>query len=153
MTVNRITDCTLTGRCHQALDREARWFQEHRLLLEAWAWKGFQAKGSGLLVVRATTTRSGPWPWSDEPGQFRPFYLTGSDAQAALECLGDKTSKETIRKALRTYEPSQEAIAMVLFGERPMVVKLEPGRKHFQDSLRQLERRHQEFMLEETNAS
>ena len=152
MTLNRFPNPSLTARRQPTLDRESRWFQEHRQLLEAWAWQGFQSQGAGLVVVRATTSQSGPWPWSDEPSQLRPSYLTGSDAEAALGCLGDDASKTRITQALQSYDPNREAIAMVLFGQRPMVVQLMPSHRHPQEALNQLERRQQEFLLLDTNA-
>lgn len=147
MSFNRTTIPCFSNHPAPIRNRQQRWFTDHLLLLGAWAWQGFLHQGRGLVLIRATTQNAGPWSWSDEPSEHEPLYLEASAATTAINQLPDNTSRHQIQTAMRTYDPTSDAIAYVLFAEQPLVVHL----KHMQippaQAYRLMERRCDEFDL------
>ena len=147
MSVNRSSHPLFSHQHAASDDREKRWFSDHRLLLAAWAWQGFQQQGRGLVLVRATTLQGGPWPWSDEPSQYEPLYLSRAEARPAMDLLTHKRSTQLIHTALETYNPATDLIAVVFFAQQPLVVQLTQMQVPPEEAFRQVKRRRDEFNL------
>ena len=149
MSVNRTINPQLLHRHPPTDDGEGSWLANHRVLLGAWAWQGFQEHGRGLVWIRAITMTSepGPWPWSTEASLQTPVYLRSADARSAIGSLPCEQSRRRIQSALQTYNPSTDAIAWLQFAEQPLVLHLQDMAVPPAAALRQLDRRRDEFEL------
>ena len=127
----------------------ARWLKENSLLVGAWAWHGFQEHGRGMAWISALTmaAEAGPWPWSTEACLLEPSYLTSTEAETAISNLPCKQSKLQIKRALQTYNPSADAMALLDIANEPLALHLQALKVPPEEALRQLARRRDEFEL------
>lgn len=118
----------------------------HFLPVGALAWQGLQRCGRGLVCCWVELPRGRPIHWDTEPIDHRLGYLPQDQVATTLDQLQVDTGHQApLQRALVSYDPSTELVALMLAATEPAIVQLRQMRITPAECFQQWQRRSAEF--------